>query len=197
MDKLIEELFKVFSHLAREIQAYVFSGFILLLNIFLIDFIYYDSFLWDAIKGHSFLTWIFVIICYILGQFALALYAFLLEFTRLDLWLQTRIFKSRFTSINNFTDENTVLDKATILKKDERLYFHFIERNVNLTVMRWNFSSAFLLISIVDFIYLTKEYHCKILIVGLVSLFISWCFLILSIFTQKENADQISKLKTL
>ena len=47
MDRLIELLLNVFTHLSREIQIYILSGFLVISNILLIDYFYYDSTLFN------------------------------------------------------------------------------------------------------------------------------------------------------
>ena len=43
MDKAIEQVFKAFNHLAREIQVYLFSGVVIAVNALIIDYFYYNS----------------------------------------------------------------------------------------------------------------------------------------------------------
>jgi len=55
MEKAVEQIFLAFNHIARELQVYFISGVLLMLNIFAIDYFYYDSSFWGAISQNSLL----------------------------------------------------------------------------------------------------------------------------------------------
>lgn len=196
MDKTIEQIFKVFSHLSREIQTYIFTGLILVFDFYIIDYVYYSSQYSRAVSSFQYFGLIILVGAYIIGQICLGFYCLVLEITRFDKFLYKVIFKRRYPNITDATDEAMIEDKGIIFKKDKELYFHFIERNVNLGLMRWNFSSAFLIITIINIGFcIFSEYNKETLEIGLFSFFISICLMLLHIMTQKENALQIMKLK--
>ena len=84
MDKAIEELFRVFNHLARELQVYFLGGFIILLNVHVLDHFYYDSSLWSNVNQSSLLIPSIVILAYILGHISMGFFYALLELSKLD-----------------------------------------------------------------------------------------------------------------
>ena len=197
MEKVIEETFKIFSHLARDIQTYVIAGFILLFDFYIIDKTYYSESFSRQIFCSNYFILIIIVASYILGQICLAFYTFIFEIKMIDKWFYNNFFVNRFTSsLTETTDENMMADKGKIFKSNKELYFHFIERDVNLSTLRWNYSSAFLICSIINILYcIFENYEKEILIIAGVSIFISWILLLLHIFTQKETAYQVSKLK--
>lgn len=199
MDKTIEQLFKVFSHLAREILVYAFTGFILILDLFYLDYLYNSGTFYKDFVTSKYFSVVIIIISYILGQIVMAIYCMFLEFWRFDKILYRLIFKIRFPDTKDPVDEKMIDDKAIILKDNEKLYFHYIERNVNLSIMRWNYSGVFVLISIINFIcyYSSKNTINQVYWIALICIFIGWCLMVLHIYTQKENFEQIKKLKTL
>lgn len=198
MDKVIEETFKVFSHLARDIQTYIIAGIILLFDFYIIDKIYYNESFSQTILNSDYVILIIIVGAYILGQICLAFYTLLIELTSLDKHLYKNVFKERFKDNDNATDEDIMADKGKIFTGNKETYLHFVERDVNLSTLRWNYSSAFLICAIVNFIYcICESFEKEILIIGFVSLFLSCILMLLHIFTQKETASQVSKLKTL
>ena len=83
MDKAIEQVFKAFNHLAREIQVYLFSGVVIAVNALIIDYFYYNSTLLAFIQTHN-LTIPVAIVLYLIGQFCMAFFYTILEWTKVD-----------------------------------------------------------------------------------------------------------------
>lgn len=196
MEQGIAYLAKSFRHLAREVQAYLFSGFIVLTNLFLLDYYYNAANVWGQIKESTiFLLGVFFI-AYVIGQFTLAFYCLVLEATELDKKIEGFFFKKRFKGLQNFSDEETIEEKIRLIKTNPELYYHFIERDVILSLMRWNYSSAFVIVALIN-IGFCIFIHCDVYIIvsSLISIFIAFCFLVLHTYTQKENAHQMQKIK--
>ena len=196
MDKLFEGISKVFSHLARDIQTYIFAGFIVLANVYVIDDTYYSGDISYRILHADYTILIIIVASFIVGHICLGFYAFILEFWRFDKVLYNMFFARRFKGVKDATDESIIQDKGAIFKTDKDLYFHFIERDVNLATLRWNYSSAFFICAIIDFTHMIfMNFNKTIFLIGILSAFCSWLMMLLHIFTQKENVDQIMKLK--
>jgi hypothetical protein len=196
MDKTIEQLFKVFSHLARDIQNYLFSGFIIIFNIYLLDYFYYSSSIWKEIANNKILIPSVIVAAYILGHISLGFYTLIIEWAGVDTFLNRELFKKRFPDVKIVSDSELISAKLKTLNNNKELYLHFIEREYNLSNMRWNYSAAFLLISLCDFTYLIFDKNVwQILMTAILSFFAAMCLLLISIFTQKENAAQLKSLQ--
>ena len=196
MDKTIEQLFKVFSHLARDIQNYLFSGFIIIFNIYLLDYFYYSGSIWKEIADNKIFIPGVIIAAYILGHISLGFYTLIIEWPEFDKRLNEKLFKKRFPDVKIVSDSELIPAKLKTLNNNKELYFHFIEREYILSNIRWNYSAAFLLISLCDFTYLIfDKYVWQILMTAILSLFAAVCLLLISIFTQKENAAQLKSLQ--
>lgn len=194
MDKAIEQLFKTFSHLARDIQNYIFSGFIILANIYLIDFFYYSGSVWKHLSGSNLFIPGIIIVAYILGHISLGFYTVLLEWKEVDKKMNGKLFKKRFSE-KSVSDTETVTEKIKAFNKSKSVYFHFIEREYILSNIRWNYSASFLLVSICDFIFVFfKGHQWQVLLTAILALVAAFFLLLLSVFTQKENGSQIAAL---
>lgn len=186
MDKAIEQLLKIFNHLAREIQVYVLSGFLIAVNILIIDYFYYNLSLWNIIKTNS-LEIPAIFILYILGQLSMALYYTIIELPSID------------EKIKSILKLDYIIDSTalpSIYKKDPEIYMHFVERYVILTMMRWTLSAACFINFITDIIFLLKkDYHWQILLITLISFVGSIILLLLTTRTEKDYSDRIDSLK--
>src|SRR5690606_12934112 len=120
-----------------------------------------------------------IITSYVIGQVCLAFYTATIEVTRFDKLMYRKIFVKRFPSITEATDEMLMEDKGKIFKANKELYFHFIERDVNLSTLRWNYSSAFSISSLIYVFYLFVEFKKMILIMAIISFVLSFCLMLL------------------
>lgn len=186
MDKAIEQIFKVFNHLAREIQVYLFSGLLIATNVLIIDNFYYNNALLSFIRTNS-LTIPVAIILYLLGQFSMAFYYTIIELPKFDKKINLLL------GFSYTVDSNAL---PAIYKKDPELYIHFVERYIILTMMRWTLSAGCAINFLVDIAFLIKkDFHWQFLsttiIFGIGAIFLY----ILSIRTEKDYADRIDSLK--
>jgi hypothetical protein len=186
MDKAIEQVFKVFNHLAREIQVYLFSGLVIAVNALIIDYFYYNSTFLTFIRTNN-LTIPAAIVLYLLGQFCMAFFYTILEWTKLD----KKINKSlKF----DYSFESKSL--PNIYRKNPELYLHFIERYNILTMMRWTISAACFINLIIDLIVLfKKDFHWQFLLTTIVFATGTVTFYLLAVQTENDYADRINSLK--
>lgn len=145
MDKAVEEIFKIFNHLARELQIYCLSGVLILVNCLLIDFFLYNHSLWTLIQNTKDLAIPILVITYILGQLSMAFYYLLLERPKRDEWIK------KVLGFNH-TEKSALLHQIYI--KNKEAYLHFVERYDLLTMMRWTMSAACALSFFIDIIFL-------------------------------------------
>lgn len=186
MDKVIDQVFKVFHHLAREIQVYVLSGLVVATNALIIDHFYYNSTLLTFIRTNT-LAIPAAIVLYLLGQFCMAFYYAILEWTKLD------------KKINSFFKFDYSVDSKSLPKiysKNPELYFHFIERYVILTMMRWTISAACFINLLIDLILLfKKDFHWQFLLTAIIFATGAITFYLLSAQTENDSAERINSLK--
>ncbi len=143
MDKAVEQIFLAFNHIARELQVYFISGVLLMLNIFAIDYLYYDSSFWEVISQKQFIVPV-IIVSYFLGHICMAFYYVVLEMPKLD---------KKFNKICGINYKVETASLPRIYKKDKDTYRYFIERYVILSMMRWTMSASMFLIFLTDFIF--------------------------------------------
>ena len=186
MDKTIEQIFKVFNHIVRELQVYFISGLLVFLNIYAIDFFYYDSSFFKVVNQEQFIVPL-IIVAYVVGHICMAFFYVLLEWTKLDVKL------NRLLGFN-YSVESSVL--PSIYKVNKESYTHFIERYVILVMMRWTMSSAFFIIFLTD-LYFTifKSYKWQICLLTILSLVASFCMYVLTSRTENDYSDRIESMK--
>jgi len=186
MDKAIEQLFKTFNHLAREVQVYVFSGFVIAINALIIDHFYYNSTLLTFIQTKK-LTIPIVVVLYLIGQFCMAFYYLLLEWKGVD------------KKINSFLGFNYSVELKYLPKiynNSTELYLHFVERYAILMMMRWLISAACFINLIIDIIILIKkEFHWQLLFATIIFATGFFIFYLLTAKTEKDYVDRINLLK--
>lgn len=187
MDKAIDQVFKAFNHLAREIQIYLFSGLLVATNALIIDYFYYQSTLLTFIQTNSF-TIPAAIILYLLGQFCMAFYYTILEWPKLDKRINS------FLRLPNNTVDSNCLPK--IYAKNSELFLHFVERYNILSMMRWTISAACFINFIVDIIFLfIKDSHWQFILTTILFAISAIMFYVLAVKTEKDYADRINSLK--
>lgn len=188
MDKTIEQIFKIFNHLAREIQVYIFSGFLISINIFAIDYFFYKSSFYIFIKENS-LYIPCIILMYLIGHFALAFYLIILEQKKLD------------KKIDKFFGYDYKLEPKnypTIYIKQREAYNHFIERYILLALMRWTISAACFINLLTNIIFIiAKEFYWQFILITVIFLIGTIAFYILTARTESENAARIEALKSI
>jgi hypothetical protein len=186
MNNAIEQVFKVFNHLAREIQVYLFSGLVIAVNVLIIDYFYYNSTLLAFIRTNT-LTIPAAIVLYLLGQFCMAFFYTILEWTNLDRKI------NKFLNFDYKVDSNSL---PKIYEKNRELYLHFVERYIILIMMRWTISAACFINLIIDVIVLfKKDFHWQFLLTTIVFATGTITFYMLTARTENDYADRIESLQ--
>ena len=131
----MEEIFKAFRHLSREIIIYILPGFLLFLDVIIILFVNNCSILQNEIFVNS-IFWIAIFMSYIFGHLSISLCVVLKKLCCFD---------------NCFGYKNERLDKEIqIFKKDKDRYEYFIERYNLLHAIRKNVTAIWLIICILN-----------------------------------------------
>jgi len=188
MDTAIEQIFKVFNHIVRELQVYFTSGILVLSNIYVIDFFYYNCSLFNTINQKQFLIPA-IIITYVIGHICMAFFYILLEWRGLDKKLNKLMGFS-------YIIKSSVL--PSIYKKDKEAYVHFIERYIVLSMMRWNFSAAFFINFLIDLSFtIFIKYYWQVVLLTTLSLVVSFIMFVLTSKTEKDYAGRIQSMENL
>lgn len=186
MDKTIEQIFKAFNHIARELQVYFISGLLVLLNIYVIDYFYYEQSFYKVVGKKEFVLPA-IIVAYILGHVCMAFFYVLFEWRKFDVKINKRLGFG-------YKVESSIL--PNIYQKDKDAYIHFIERYVVLSMMRWTLSSAFFINFITDSYFVVfREYHWQIFLLMILSFLASISMYILTSQTEKDYSERIQSMK--
>jgi len=185
MKESVGKILEVFSHIAREIQIYFLPGFIILSNICLINYFFFEGSLIDFIITRN-LELYLIIFSYIFGQVSFAFYYCIIEIPKIDC-LITQIF---FNETKDFTH---LLPK--LREKNNDQYTFFIERYIILINMRWNLSASFTINAIINSIsYIYFFSHKSLLLLATFDLAVGLMFYLL---TKKTEVDYTHRIKSI
>ena len=186
MDKTIEQIFRIFNHIVRELQVYFISGLMVILNIYMVDFFYYQQTLYKVFGQKEFLI-PGIIIAYVIGHICMAFFYVLFEWKKLDKKINKKLGFE-------YNVESSIL--PDIYKKDKESYIHFIERYVILSMMRWTLSAAFFINFLIDLYYtIFKQYYWQVCLQTILSLLTSIIMYILTTKTENDYSDRITSMK--
>lgn len=185
MDRSIEQLIKIFTHIAREIQIYFLSGFLLLLNIYCIDYFYYESSLYHHLTTNILIVPT-IIISYIIGQICMAIYYVIFELTGLEQGINKKL------GIQHKVDSKIL---PHIYNTQKETYQHFIERYVILVMMRSTLTSSLLLMAIINLIYLI--FICYKWQICLIASITSISFILMYILTARTECDYSDRIESM
>lgn len=187
MEGFLSEIIRTFNHIVRDVFIYFTSGAIVLMNILVVDYFYYEQSLYKTIDS-KFLIFVSLVSCYVIGHICMAFYYLLLELTGFNKKVQ------KYKKID--IEKESLLPK--LYSKKTQLYIHFVERYDNLTLMRWNLSSAFFINFITAFIYTNFiQNHWQISLLKYLFLAFSILMYLLYLETEKEYVKRINLIKKL
>lgn len=135
MDNVVVKLLDLFKHISRDIMIYVISGFVVIVNLYVIDKVYIKSEFFQLIDKLEYLPLIIFILSYIIGHIIMAL-------------------SNVFYKVFYCKSKKDVLKKEMkIFKKDSIAYEYFIERQNQLYHFRLTLSGAFFISAIINILY--------------------------------------------
>lgn len=186
MENFVAQIFKTFNHIVREIQIYFLGGLIFILNIYTIDYFYYNSSLYTLVFKEN-LPVVFIAIVYISGHFCCGIF-----------YTFSKFLKCVFSFFNFNIDYSVSIPtekEPKIYLQHRDAYLHFIERYAILSMMRWSFCSAFFSTLIILVSFLFKYFYWQILLLTIVNFvgMISMFFLYKK--TDKEYASRIDSME--
>jgi uncharacterized membrane protein len=190
MDKTIEQLLRTFNHIARELQVYFLSGFLVLLNVGYIDHSYYRGTLWHHVNQQPLFIPTLIIVAYVIGHICMGVYYVLLEKTTLE---------ERARRVLSLKRENYDAVQPSLFQKDQNVYLFFVERYVLLELMRCTLSVAFFLMALMNggcclYWLRLSECNCRTFILAILFFVLSLFLFVLTLVTEKEKSDRIGSL---
>lgn len=139
----MQEIFKAFRHLSREIIIYIIPGFLLFLDVIIILFVNNSSILKNELFD-NFIFWIAIFISYVFGHLSISL---------------SVILRKLCCFCNCSNNKNERLEKEIIIYgKDKDRYEYFIERYNLLHAIRKNITFICLIMSVLNAILLLHSF---------------------------------------
>ncbi|MCT7529696.1 hypothetical protein [Aliarcobacter cryaerophilus] len=179
MDNTIAKLLDLFKHISRDIMIYAISGFVVIVNFFIIDKFYLGGIYFGLIDKLEYISLIIFILSYVIGHVIMSLMQ-IVDF------IEACIYK--FKSVD-FRDE------IKVFKKNQNIYDYFIERQNQLSYFRWTLSGAFFILTLINGWYKCIEKVDISLYFILLPLAIGIFLLILHYTTEKEYIKKIKIIK--
>jgi hypothetical protein len=188
MDKVVEQVFKVFNTLAREIQIYFLGGLVVGINVLVIDHFYYASTLLSFLKSNN-LEIPVVFVIYLIGQFCMALYYSIFVWKKLE---------KKIDSVLGFDYNLNYEFLPKIFLKNQEVYFHFIERYLIQIYRQCTIIMACIINLLIDlFILIFRFYHWQVLLSAIVYLIGAICFYLVASKLESDNTKRVASLKEL
>ncbi len=178
MDNTIAKLLDLFKHISRDIMIYAISGFVVIVNFFIIDKFYFGGIYFGLIHKLEYLSLIVFIISYVIGHIIMAIMEIL------------EIIKCKISKNRNIIFKNEII----IFKKEQNIYDYFIERQNQLSYFRWTLSGAFFILTLINCWYKCIEKVDISLYFIFLPLVIGIFLLILHYKTAKEYKEKIKLL---
>ncbi len=181
MDNTIAKLLDLFKHISRDIIIYAISGFVVIVNFFIIDKFYLGGIYFGLIDKLEYISLIIFILSYVIGHIIMSLMQ-IVDFIEPCIY---KLFK--FESVD-FKYE------VQIFKENQNIYDYFIERQNQLTYFRWTLSGAFLILTLINCCYKCIEKVDISLYFIFLPFVIGIFLLILHYTTEKEYKEKIKLL---
>jgi hypothetical protein len=169
MNNYIDQILKSFSHIAREIQIYFLSGFLLYFEIAFL--LFKNNFNDFAPPKNGIELILLCLVCYILGHLIFSLYS------SLELFLSIFI-----------KPKENLLGDIEIFNKFKESYTEFVERYNVLFQMRINLTTTFIILFVICLVFSIDRN------ITLLNLFAGISMFILVVLTKKDYNKIIDKI---
>ncbi|MBN2520297.1 MAG: hypothetical protein JXB17_07330 [Bacteroidales bacterium] len=180
MGQTFEQIIKVFTHLAREVQIYLFSGALFLIQIHII----FHPYLHDILQIHkSKLVYLsLLLISYLIGHTTFSIYNIFCCLFELNC-------KKEFKKTRQKYEKRKInfLREVNIYKKNDKVHTQFIERYNILYQMRCNLAVTLLLLAAIAITYRFFNHNSNLLTVIIIVDILSGLSL-LSLFKTNEES---------
>lgn len=177
------DLTKVFKHLSRDVFIYFFPGFVIILNVFMVDYIFNSFKLFNYLSEFSISILVSFVFSFLVGHLVFGLLYFLFERSGFEFFLRC---KFNFTSFN-------MLNDLIIYSKYPNLHEQYVERHSQLYLMRWNLSGSIMLCSFFNLLHFVFfEFSILFFLISIATLIIGFFLYVLSLKTEHDCAEYIN-----
>lgn len=186
------ELSKIFSHLSRDLFIYFLTGFIVLIDLAYLDYLFNTVSTFKYVKTIPYWTISSTIIAFAIGHLVFAIMYFIFEYSKLESWLKKKLFplndNERAFEIN-FEKEIKIFANKTVLHEQ------FIERHTQLYLMRWNFAGGLMFSGLTNIIFeIYFHFTCIFTAISILLILTGFLIYLLSLKTEKDCFDRINKI---
>jgi|GEM_PF-5500909 len=189
------ELSKIFRHLSRDIFIYFLTGFIVVLDLAYLDYLFNTASTIKYVKTIPYWTIGSVVFAFAVGHSVFALMYFIFEHSKFESWLKKKLFPVYDINDNLVAFEIDYKKEITIFANKSDLHEQFIERHTQLYLMRWNFAAGMMFCGVTNIIF-EIYFNFTYAFTTLSALLILTGFItyILSLRTEKDCFDRINKI---
>jgi len=188
------ELNKIFKHLARDFFVYFLTGFIFVINLAYLDYLYNNASTYNYIKNIEYWTIITIMLSYLVGHLIFALMYFVFEYSEFENWLKVKKFPLNGEN-NQVAFQIDYEKEIKIFTNNADLHEQFIERHTQLYLMRWNFSAGLMFCGLINLIFqIIFPFHFGFTILSFILILIGFSLYFLSLKTEKDCYDRINKI---
>ena len=146
----MNEIVKVFKHLARDILIYILPGLTLLSYGSFVCIDLYNLSSWEKLlTSRNFI--LLIIAAYIIGHIILG-FMELFAMLEIDSFIKKIIFRKDYSELIESTKDEKEVELELWAFSNRDAYNFFVERHTQLILLRWNLSGSFFIISISSFI---------------------------------------------
>ncbi|KAF2338069.1 hypothetical protein [Flavobacterium ginsenosidimutans] len=189
------ELSKIFSHLSRDLFIYFLTGFIVVIDLAYLDYLFNTASTFKYIKTIPYWAISSTIIAFTIGHLVFSIMYFIFEYTKLEIWLKKKLFSSYDHENNKPPFEISFEKEIKIFEKKRVLHDQFIERHTQLYLMRWNLAGGFMFSGLTNILF-EIYFHFTIVFTALsiLSILIGFSLYVLSLKTEKDCFARINKI---
>lgn len=191
----MNELSKIFRHLSRDLFIYFLTGFIVIIDLAYLDYLFCDAKTFKYVKSIPYWTIVSIIIAFAIGHLLFAVMYFVFECSKLESRIKKFFFPLNDENNNAIAFEINFEREITIFANVKELHEQFIERHTQLYLMRWNFSSGLMFSGIINIIFeFYFYYNWGFTFFSIFLILVGFLVYILSLKTEKDCFDRINKI---
>jgi hypothetical protein len=189
------ELSKIFRHLSRDVFIYFLTGFIVVIDLTYLDYLFNSAGTFNYVKVIPYWTICPIIISFAVGHFVFALMYIFFECSKFEDWV-----KIKFFPIKGQDDKVTVFKigyekEIAIFSNKLNLHEQFIERHTQLYLMRWNLAGGVIFSGLTNLIFeIIFQFTLAFTTFSVILIMTGFLIYILSIKTEKDCFDRINKI---
>jgi len=189
------ELSKIFSHLSRDLFIYFLTGFIVVIDLVYLDYLFNSAITFQHVKTIPYWTIGMTIIAFTIGHLVFALMYFVFECSKFESWLKKKLFPIKDSNDNPIAFVIDFENEITTFLNKKDLHEQFIERHTQLYLMRWNFAGGMIFSGLTNIIFQIYFHFIFVFtVVSILLILLGFLVYILSLRTEKDCFDRITKI---